>query len=541
MSLTELPGYTGIFFDWDNPIYLPVWNERARRLNELRDPAMLAASKAWYRHHIDDFVNDWGVTIDPRDPRKPAIMPFLLMPKQREWLRWMNERWERQEDGVTEKSRDCGLSWLAMSFAVSMCLMWENVSFGFGSEKEDKVDRTGDPDCLFYKGRMFLQYLPECFRGAWELKKNSAHMRLAFPLSGSSITGEAGDNIGRGGRKTVYFVDESAHVEHPKLIDASLVANTNCRIDISSVNGSANSFYDRAHNPNIPKFTFHWRDDTRKTEEWAKKKQGKTDPIVWAAEYEINYAASVDGVIIPQEWVQAAVDAHKKLGIEPSGAHDSAFDVADQGKDKNALAARHGMLLNFIESWRGVGSDIYKSTEKVFMLCDRLDLDGFAFDEDGMGAGVRGDAAKINELRKEKGMRLMRVVSFRGSSGVLDPERKVRGTNRTNKDFFENRKAQAWWDLRQTFLNTYRAVSGQDYEPNDLISIDSTLAERARLCIELSQPVWEPSKTGKMMVNKTPDEVPSPNLADSVMMLFARRRPAVAIHPSLLERLANGS
>lgn len=537
----ELDRYPGVFFDWQAPLYVPVWEERTRRMNELQDPTMLAASKAWYKNHIDDFVHDWGVTIDPRDPRKPAIMPFLLMPKQREWIQWQFERWQRQEDGVTEKSRDCGLSWLAMGFSVSMCLLWDNVSIGFGSEKEDKVDRSGDPDCLFYKGRMFLQYLPACFRGPWDLKKNSAHMRLAFPTTGSSITGEAGDNIGRGGRKTIYFVDESAHVERPKLVDASLVANTNCRIDISSVNGSANSFYDRAHNPNIPKFTFHYLDDLRKTAAWVAEKKAKTDPVVWAAEYEINYAASIEGVIIPQEWVQAAVDSHKKLQLEPSGVKDAAFDVADQGKDKNALATRYGFLLRTCESWRGKGSDIYASVEKVFLLCDQLGLESFGYDADGMGASVRGDARKINEARIDRKLPQVRVYEFRGSGAVIDPERKVRGTDRTNKDFFENRKAQAWWDLRQTFLNTFRAVTGQSYEPNDLISIDSTIPERARLCIELSQPVWEPSKTGKMMVNKTPDEVPSPNLADSVMMLFARRRPAIAIHPSLLERLANAS
>jgi hypothetical protein len=48
---------------------------------------------------------------------------------------------------------------------------------------------------------------------------------------------EAGDNIGRGGRTLVYFKDESAHYEHPDLIEAALGDNTNVQIDISSVNG----------------------------------------------------------------------------------------------------------------------------------------------------------------------------------------------------------------------------------------------------------------------------------------------------------------
>jgi phage terminase large subunit len=61
---------------------------------------------------------------------------------------------------LTEKSRDCGVSWLAMSAAVSLCLFNRNITVGFGSAKEAKIDRSGDPDCLFWKGQTFLKHLP---------------------------------------------------------------------------------------------------------------------------------------------------------------------------------------------------------------------------------------------------------------------------------------------------------------------------------------------------------------------------------------------
>jgi hypothetical protein len=38
-----------------------------------------------------------------------------------------------------------------------------------------------------------------------------------------------------------------------------------------------------------------------------------------AQEVDIDYAASVEGVLIPSVWVQAAIDAHLKLNIEPTG------------------------------------------------------------------------------------------------------------------------------------------------------------------------------------------------------------------------------
>jgi hypothetical protein len=59
----------------------------------------------------------------------------------------------------------------------------------------------------------------------------------------STATGEAGDNIGRGGRTLGYFKDESAHYEHRDLIEAALGDNTNVQIDISSVNGLGNVFH----------------------------------------------------------------------------------------------------------------------------------------------------------------------------------------------------------------------------------------------------------------------------------------------------------
>jgi hypothetical protein len=36
------------------------------------------------------------------------------------------------------------------------------------------------------------------------------------------LKGEAGDNIGRGDRTTLYFVDEAAFLQRPLLIDAAL-------------------------------------------------------------------------------------------------------------------------------------------------------------------------------------------------------------------------------------------------------------------------------------------------------------------------------
>jgi len=530
-------------FDWLNPDYAKIWGERAYKLAAIgSDPIKFEYVKAYYRYHIADFINDWGVTVDPRNvgTSRPVLMPFVLFHRQREWIDTVFQHCMNDQDLITVKSRDCGISWLAMAFSVSMCLLWDGMAIGFGSATEIKVDRSGDPDSLFYKGRMFVEHLPKIWKKGFTLKHHSAHMRLIFDTTGSSITGEAGDNIGRGGRKKVYFVDECAHLEHPRLVDAALSANTNCRIEMSSVNGTANTFAERARGGAIDRFDFHYRDDPRKMDQEGamypafEKKKKSTDPIVWNQEYELNFLASVEGIIIPNEWVQAAIGAHKKLGITPSGEKRGSYDVADRGIDKNAYVSSHGILIRHLEIWSGQSSDIYESTEQCFRLAESLDDDGFEYDADGLGAAVRGDSRKINEDRVNRGKAFMRVDQFRGSAGVEEPEAIVEGTDRTNLDFFENHKAQAWWGLRQRFLNTFRAVNGEPFEPDAIISLDPGLKHLTQLCMELSQPVWTWSKSGKMMVDKTPDDVSSPNAADAVMMRLGYRRRAMRIDQSVI-------
>lgn len=531
---------------WANPDYADVFRARADRLVKLRnDPGLLAAVREHYRHNPADFINDWGVTVDPRMAERnlPTVMPFVLFPKQRELIAWILEGWRQSEGGVLEKSRDMGASWLAMSLSCALCIFNRGVTIGFGSRKEELVDKVGDPSTLFYKGRQFMRYLPAEFRGSWDERKHSPHMRLLYPDTESAITGEAGDNIGRGGRTSIFFVDEAAHLERPKLIDASLSATTNARIDMSSVNGMANSFAERRHRPGTRVFTFHYTDDPRKNAEWAAKKQADLDAVIWAAEYEINYTASVEGIIIPAAWVNAAVDAHVKLGIVPSGAKRGALDVADGGVDRNAFGVQHGILLEHVESWKGGADlDIYHTVERAFILCDTHNLDGFVYDADGLGAGVRGDARKVNEARQLANPRspnTKRVDPFRGSGAVFQPDVIVKGTERKAVDFFENYKAQAWWWLRDRFKETYRAVveNVKDYDPANIISINSKIAELVKLKSELSQPTWALSKTGKVMVVKAPEGTLSPNNADTVMMLYAPRRGPMVISADVIEMM----
>jgi hypothetical protein len=524
-------------FDFRKPDYAKVFAHRVERLAQIRKKSdSLAALKIFYKENPAQFITDWGCTTDPRNVEigLPANVPFILFPRQEEWVFWAMERWKGRSRGISDKSRDMGLSWLSVAFACTLCLFYPGMSIGFGSRKEDYVDSRGDPKSIFEKIRQFLRMLPAEFRGGWDASKNSFHMKTFIPETQSNIVGEAGDGIGRGDRKSIYFVDESAFLPRPALIEASLSNTTNCRIDISTPRGMNNPFAQKRHSGKVSVFTLHWRDDPRKDEAWYQKMKEEHDPVVIAQEVDLDYSASIEGVLIPSAWIQSAIDAHKKLNIEPSGARIAGMDVADEGKDKNAFCGRYGILLEYLEQWSGKDQDIFKSVEKVFTLCDILDYSSVLYDADGLGAGVRGDARVINARRIEHKLREIRFNSFRGSGEVVDPDKdpylkqgqaKGPGKGRTNSDFFANAKAQAWWSLRLRFQQTHRAITENlEYDVENIISIPRELPELSKLIIELSRPTYAQNSIGKIIVDKTPDGVASPNLADAVMIAFSPQK-----------------
>ncbi|WP_446906140.1 terminase [Acinetobacter baumannii] len=481
------------------------------------------------------WFNNWIWTYDPRGMAfgLPANIPFVLRPKQVELVAWLEERESTQTHGLIEKSRDEGMSYVVLGFFLHRWLFVEGFAGGVGSRKEELVDKKGDPKTLFHKFRDMFSKMPDWLKPKGFVEKvHDNYMRIINPDNGATITGEAGDNIGRGGRTTMYFLDEWAFVERQEAVDAAISQNTNVHIKGSTPNGIGDRFHQDRFSGRYAVFTMPWRDNPDKNwtvtyngkviYPWYEKQLATLDDVVLAQEVDINYAASVEGVLIPSTWVQAAIDAHKKLQIEPTGDRIGGLDVADEGKDKNSFAARHGVVMTYLATWSGKGDDIFGTTQKAMDLCFEKSIDTLFYDADGLGAGCRGDARVINEKRRELGLSEINVESFRGSGSVHDPEGEM-VEKRLNKDFFANLKAQSWWSLRLRFQETFRALEGRDYDPDMIISLsteDIDAKELALLTTELSQPTYTKNGVGKILVNKQPDGTASPNRADSVMICF---------------------
>lgn len=334
-------------FDFLKPDYERVYRERMERLERIRkDPAILTGLRGYYKDYPVQFITDWGMTYDPRNVEigLPAIVPFLLFPKQAEFVEWVVARWQAREDGLAEKSRDMGVSWLCVAIAVWMWSFHPGVVIGFGSRKEEYVDKIGDPKSLFWKVRQFIALLPKEFRPAgYDEKKHAPHMRVINPETGAAIVGEAGDNIGRGNRTSIYFKDESAFYEHPDAIEAALSQTSNCKIDISTPNGNGNVFYKKRHAGRIPVFSFHWTQDPRKDEAWYQKQKRELDPVILAQEVDIDYNASVTDAWISGEMVINA----QRVGpadVRPVGGYIIGVDAAHYGDDESIIHRRKGRL-----------------------------------------------------------------------------------------------------------------------------------------------------------------------------------------------------
>jgi phage terminase large subunit len=526
------------------------WRERELVLYE-QDPSYFAQRKAFYGSGVEGciaFINHWIDTHDPRnagmrgpDGRKMAsTLPLILFQRQEDLVRFMFACMEAEADGLVEKTRDMGATWVALAVAIWAWLFWDAVTFGFGSATAVKLDRSGDAGSIFYKLREVARGLPKCFRPkGLKPKEHLLDKRVFNPDNGSGIVGEVGDEVGRGSRTRVYVVDEAAHFEHPEAVTAALSDTTRVRIDISSVSGLGTVFHRMRQGGLVwepgqqvdPQRTnvliMDWRHHPAKTQQWYNARQAKFEADglahIFAQEVDRDYAAALQGTIVPKKWLDACVDAHLKIpGDWESGAWIAGQDVADGGHDTNAFVARKGWVVKVAQQWGE--RDTALTTRRMLQYANECRGDDpmlISYDSVGVGSGVKAEANRL----KDDGLFPdgIRLEPWNGGSSVQYPGRNViEGDKKSprNKDHYANLKAQGWGSLRTRVYRTYRAVTEGELSPiDDMISFDSKAigAKLYKLIEEIAQPQQKINTRMKFEVDKVPDGASSPNLGDACM------------------------
>lgn len=534
------------------PDYRGAYAWRIQQLAALRaSPELLASAKAYYSTRPVEFIIHW---IDTYNPRKTSAkwMPFIFFERQVELIQFIHACREDKESGLIEKCRDAGATWCACAYSIWSFLFVDDDAIGWGSRKQDLVDKIGNPDSIFEKMKLILKKLPSIFLPVgFSFRDHATFMRIINPENGSVIMGEAGDNIGRGGRTSIFFKDESAHYERPELIEAALGDNTNTQIDISSVNGLGNVFHRRRESgiewrPGVKVekgftrvFIVDWSDHPEKTQDWYNQRKAKAIregmQHVFAQEVDRNYSAAVQNTIIDYEWIKAAVDAHKKIRwIDDKGNLQIGFDektisnvwtggldIADEGADRNGLALRQWIILRDCEEWGERDTGV--TTRRAISKARNHKGIKLQYDIIGMGSSVKAEYNRLvtdgiispNEIS---------LIPWNAGAAVVNPFDRIIPDDvesPLNKDLFGNMKAQAWWSVRTRFYKTFKNITEGDLYPVDeLISLDSGIPLLHQIMKEFAQPTRGDSSGLKTIVNKKPKGMKSPNLADAAIMAF---------------------
>lgn len=229
-----------------------------------------------------------------------------------------------------------------------------------------------------------------------------------------------------------------------------------------------------------------------------------------------------ESVIIKRSWIEAAIDAHKVLGFEATGARRLGFDVADSGNDLCANVEAHGSVVQWADEWKGQEDELLKSCTRTYERARQGEA-SIVYDSIGVGASSGAKFAELNAANPK--LRKISYSKFNAGGGVHNPDG-IYQPGTKNKDMFANIKSQAWWLVADRFRNTYNAVrKGETFRDDELISISSDCPYIEKLMDELSTPKRDYDANGRVMVESkkamAKREVASPNLADAFIMCFA--------------------
>jgi len=213
------------------------------------------------------------------EPRAAVkIKPFVTWEHQDPAIVTIDEAITRSEetqesvDVTVDKSRAQGGTYIYLDVGLRRWLRDPMFSMGLVTRNEDLVDSRTDSDTLIWKLAWQIERLP-----AWMLPEGFSlkeHRSLSDhsilnPANGATIVGyAAGQDVGRGGRKSVFACDEIGAKDFIKggkdeAVMESLHDVTNCIILCSTHGGDTGVFYDAANDTdgNGVKVVLDWKDN----------------------------------------------------------------------------------------------------------------------------------------------------------------------------------------------------------------------------------------------------------------------------------------
>lgn len=303
------------------------------------------------------FINNFGWTFDPRPEHAPNHLPFITFDYQDRAIEWLIDHIDNGRDGLLEKSRDMGASWLLFVYGpLWYWLFRDGVSILLGSYKEDLVDdRT--IQSLFGKLDYAIESLPKwLLPKGFNFKKNRVFKRITNPATGNLLIGDSmNPRFGRGSRQTAILFDELGFWDYAKDAWEACAPATSCRIANSTPQGY--NYFKVLKDSGIDVLTLLWRLHPMKDLQWYNTERERMSEEEVAQEIDLSYSKSREGRVYP-EWEEKNVTK----GYYPYDENAPLYVGWDFGKtdDTGIIWAQPdaGGRLRIVDTYRNTGKNI---------------------------------------------------------------------------------------------------------------------------------------------------------------------------------------
>ena len=413
-----------------------------------------------------------------------GLRPLVLFPWQREFIKAV-----LTHDRVAVlKSRDIGSSTVAV-------ILYTYLAMVFGGDLVICSYKLDSAKSLFETARTFIANLPEAWQPIAKLKTDTDYHAI-LPNGSHLRAMEMTKNVGRSFRAKYLLASELAFWSSPReswqAVSGSGVAGMSITAESTPNPGPEGSLFESLlDNPAWFRMEQNYEGNPAHTEAWriAKLAELDGDAERFAQEYACSLnKASMNKSVIPLASIIAAMD---RVHTGTDLPHVLGIDCARFGSDNSVITVRHGNAVLSQEIIHGM--DLMALAKRTRDVAAEDHSETINIDAIGIGAGV------VDALSD---------MGVEGVNGINVAE------SAWNSEKFANRKSEAWWSLRDRFMN------------DDICIPDDQDLKRELLCnyhYTISQKIAIQSKDEvKAALGRSPDR------ADSLVLAFMESMCVVA-------------
>ena len=214
-------------------------------------------------------------------------------------------------------------------------------------------------------------------------------------------------------------------------------------------------------------------------------------------------------VLIPYNWLRDCVSLYSERDKLPSFKANIGMDIADTGVDLTAICVRNSAAVDEIHQHK---CDPVAAADLAFNKLYKVSGESISIDGGGVGAGTRAALE-----RKPAYNYYLYPVHF-GQKPELPDSYIARGIK--HGDIFHNIKAQMGFNLRRRAENSVFYLQGRSVPLHDCLMINPEIKGLEFYLAQLGQPQWEEKSDRKIQIDKTPDNLPSPDMYDATCLAF---------------------